>query len=257
MQQHSCSIQLHWVCSAAWKDCGTAGIPVSPRPRAWGAPQPPPHRGHQGVSPRPPAPTVGTRGSPRGPHLHRGPSGVVVPKQPVPGVLDLLNFLFLQLQLTHQGLPWRQRGSGTVPSHAAVRQPPAHATHAPGCRCGARSGVGGAASPSSSPSWQPCWRCARSSRSPPPPPLSHSATSAPWWRPPRSRAGSPGTAGGPWRSSVGRQGISGPQPRHLPRRPPGPHSPAAWQTAGPAGPGSLGRRPGWLGRAGPAGGEEG
>lgn len=48
------------------------------------------------------------------PHLHRGPSRMVFPQQPVPCVLDLLDFLFLHFQFTHQGLTKRKRVSRRV-----------------------------------------------------------------------------------------------------------------------------------------------
>lgn len=48
------------------------------------------------------------------PHLHCGPGRMVFPQQPVPRVLDLLNFLFLHLQLTHQGLTKGRESQGRV-----------------------------------------------------------------------------------------------------------------------------------------------
>lgn len=69
MQQHSCNIQLHWVCRAAWKDCGMAGVLSVPPPQARG-------------SLKPPTPIMGTQGLPTAPHPHDGDKGV--PPHPPP-----------------------------------------------------------------------------------------------------------------------------------------------------------------------------
>lgn len=117
MQQHSCSIQLHWVCSAAWKDCRRE-CPQA-LPTLWGpewSPQPLPTQQGLGWSPLA-CPDTGAHGAPSPvlhscSHLHCGPGRVVLPQQPVPSILYLFDFLFLQLQLTHQSLVQEYRVSG-------------------------------------------------------------------------------------------------------------------------------------------------